>query len=204
MKQEKFVITINRQFGSMGRPIAKLMAEDLGIGYYDRDLIEQAAKELDLPVSVIEESEESAKKVAVNPFTQMQYPLGRGTTDTQDKIFRAQKNLIRFLAQKESCIIVGRCSDFILEDFPNLMRIYIYASYQDRLKNSIEDLKLDEQEAKHMIKAVDEARNEYQMNYAGYLPDDKRYCDIMINSSLFGVRGTADFLADAVRRRYNV
>ena len=201
---DHFVVTIQRQFGSLGRPIARSMAELLGIKYYDRDLVDQAAKELELPVSVVKEEEEKAVKQAPNPFISMMFPLGSGTSDTQDKIFAAQKNIIRFLAERDSCIIVGRCSDFILAEMPNTMHIYIYASYQDRLHHCVYDLKLEEQEARRMIKAVDDARDEYQMHYAGYLPDDKRYKDIMINSSLFGVQGTAEYLTDAVRRKFSL
>ena len=69
MKNKKYVITITRQFGSLGRPIAKLMAEQLGIEYYDRDIVDQAAKQLKLPASVVDEEEESAKKIFKNPFS---------------------------------------------------------------------------------------------------------------------------------------
>ena len=135
MGKSKYVITINRQFGSLGRPIAKRLAEKLGIGYYDRDLIDKAAKALDLPASVIDEEEEKAEGHVSVPFRTMLYPLGKGTSDMQDKIFHAQENLIRFLSENETCVIVGRCSDFVLLDRENSMHIYIYAPYQDRLKN---------------------------------------------------------------------
>ena len=75
MGKSKYVITITRQFGSLGRPIAKRMAEKLHIEYYDRDLVDEAAKQLNLPVSVIDEKEESAKKVFHNPYSRMAYPL---------------------------------------------------------------------------------------------------------------------------------
>ena len=202
MGKSKYVITINRQFGSLGRPIAKRLAEKLGIGYYDRDLIDRAAKALDLPASVIDEEEEKAEGHVSVPFRTMLYPLGKGTSDMQDKIFHAQENLIRFLSENETCVIVGRCSDFVLLDRENSMHIYIYAPYQDRLKNSIEALKLSKDAAKKMIRDVDAARDNYQMHYAGYHPYDIRYKDILVNSSLYGVEGTADFLADAVKRRF--
>ena len=121
MTHSKYVVTITRQFGSLGRPIAKRMSEILDIEYYDRDLVDEAAKKLKLPVSVVDKEEESAKKVPLNPFTRMKYPLGKGTSDTQDAIFEAQQNIIQFLAEKETCIIVGRCSDFILEEMKNAM-----------------------------------------------------------------------------------
>ncbi|MGN1183686.1 MAG: AAA family ATPase [Oliverpabstia sp.] len=199
---EKFVVTITRQFGSLGRPVAKRMSEILGIEYYDRDIVDQAAKKLKLPVSVINQEEEKAAKPEISPFSRMMFPLGKGTSSTQDSIFEAQKNIIEFLAEKNSCIIVGRCSDFILGDEKNSMHIYIYASYEARLKHCIEDLGMEEAEARRMIKSVDEARNSYHMQYAGYLPDDKRFKDILIDSSLFGVEGTAEFLAEAVRKKF--
>lgn len=196
-----YVVTITRQFGSLGRPIAKKMSELLGIEYYDRDIVDQAAEKLKLPVSVINQEEEKAVKQAVNPFSKMMFPLGKGTNAVQDDIFEAQKNIIEFLAEKDSCIIVGRCSDFILSEMENSIHIYIYASYEARLAHCIHDLGLEEDEARKMIKSVDEARDSYHMQYAGFLPDDKRHKDIMIDSSLFGVDGTAAFLADAVKRK---
>ena len=201
MKQAHYVITITRQFGSLGRPIAKKMSEILGIEYYDRDIVDQAAKKLKLPVSVVDQEEEKATKQAINPFSRMMFPLGKETSSTQDKIFDAQKNIIEFLAEKDSCIIVGRCADFILSEMKNSIHVYIYASYDERLAHCVNDLGLSESEARSMIRSVDEARDSYHMQYAGYLPDDKRYKKIMIDSSLFGVDGTAEFLADAVKRK---
>ena len=201
---EKFVVTITRQFGSLGRPIARKMSEILGIEYYDRDIVDQAAKKLQLPVSVVNQEEERAVKQAVSPFSRMMFPLGKGTSNTQDKIFEAQKNIIEFLSEKDNCIIVGRCSDFILSEVKNSIHIYIYASYEARLHHCIEDLGMEETEARRMIKSVDEARNSYHMQYAGYLPDDKRHKDIMIDSSLFGVEGTAQYLADAVKKKFYI
>ena len=199
---EKYVVTITRQFGSLGRPIARKMSELLGVEYYDRDFVDQAAQKLKLPVSLVNEQEEKAVKPVKNPFSRMMFPLGKGTSNTQDEIFEAQENIIKFLAERESCIIVGRCSDFILSDVENAIHIYIYASYEARLKHCIEDLHMEESEARSMMKSVDEARNSYHMQYAGYLPDDRRHKDILIDSSLFGVEGTAEFLAEAVQKKF--
>ncbi|MGN0483597.1 MAG: AAA family ATPase [Lachnospiraceae bacterium] len=203
MKKNHYVITITRQFGSLGRPIARLMSEKLGIEYYDRDIVDQAAQKLNLPVSVVDEKEETAKRV-LNPFVRMAYPLGKGTNNTQDKIFEAQQNIIRFLAEKESCVIVGRCSDFTLSDVENSMHIYIYAPYEVRVQNCVEDLNLDVTEARKMIVKVDEARESYHMQYTGYKPDDKNHKDILIDSSFLGVEGTADYLVEAIKRKFQV
>lgn len=203
MGKSRYVITVQRQFGSMGRPIAKKMAEILGIEYYDRDLVDQAAKQLDLPVSLVDEQEENAKVSNVeNPFFRMKFPLGRGVSDMQNKIFQAQENIIRFLADKETCVIVGRCSDFILSERKDSIHIYIYAPYEERVKHCVNDLHMELQEARKMIVEVDKARASYHMNYAGFLPEDPNYKNILIDSSFLGVEGTAQYLAEAVRRKW--
>lgn len=202
MSHSRYVVTITRQFGSMGRPIARKMAEMLGIEYYDRDLVDQAAEKLNLPVSVISEVEEKANSLSKNPFFRMASPLGSGTTTTQDKIFEAQQNIIKFLAEKETCVIVGRCADFTLSEMENAIHIYIYASYEARLEHCIKDLGMEEDEARRMMAAVDKARESYHMNFAGYMPDDKSHKDILIDSSLLGVEGTAEYLVELVKKKF--
>ena len=200
----KYVITIARQFGSLGRPIAKMMSEKLGIEYYDRDIVEQAAKKLNLPVSHIDELEEKVKKTSKNSYMRMMFPLGTESSSEQDNIFEAQQNIMRFLVERESCIIVGRCSDFVLSDEPNAIHIYIYAPYEERVKNCVKDLNLTEADAKKMIRSVDEARDDYHMHYAVFLPSDPKHKNIMVDSSVLGVEGTADFLVDFIRRKFGL
>ena len=166
--------------------------------------MDQAAQKLNLPVSRVRESEETGEKKGRNPFWKMLLPLGSESPDEQDKIFEAQKNIIQFLAEKESCIIVGRCSDFILHEMKNAMHIYIYAPFEVRVRNSVEQLGLSEDEARRMCVEVDKARDSYQMRYAGCLLDDKRTKNLLIDSSLFGVEGTAEFLVEAVKRRFRL
>lgn len=200
--EQHFVVTIQRQFGSMGRSIAKRMSEILGIEYYDRDIVEAAARKLDLPVSVVKEEEEKAEPQPLNPFLRMRFPLDDGTSETQDNIFLAQKNVIRRVAQEHSCIIVGRCADFVLGDMENSMHIFIYAPYKKRVWNCVHELHMEDKEARHMIHEIDKARRSYHMRYAGYAPSDPRFKDLLIDSSCFGVEGTAQFLADGVRRKF--
>lgn len=169
---------------------------------YDRDLVDQAAKKLNLPVSVINEMEEKANSLSKNPFFRMASPLGSGTTTTQDQIFEAQQNIIKFLAEKETCVIVGRCADFTLSEMENAIHIYIYASYEARLGHCIKDLGMEEDEARRMMAAVDKARESYHMNFTGYMPDDKSHKDILIDSSLLGVEGTAEYLVELVKKKF--
>lgn len=197
---EKYVITITRQFGSMGRPIAKIMSELLHIQYYDRDIVDETAKSLHMPVSVISNQEEMAKSA----FFNMKFPLGVGTTEIQNTIYLSQQQIINRLVEKESCIIVGRCSDYILKNSKNSLHIYIYAPYEVRYENCIKELMMEPSEAKKMITEVDKARDSYHMRYAGYLPYDYTTKDIMIDSSLLGVQKTAECLVDIIRKKYEI
>jgi cytidylate kinase len=197
---KKFVVTIARQFGSMGRPIARLVSEKLGIEYYDRDIVEMTSKNLELPVSTISDVEESAKSA----FFNMNYPLGMGTTVIQDSIFSAQRKIILDLAEKESCIIVGRCADHILKDYKNIINIFIYAPYEARLENCVERLDMRPDEAKKMIASVDKARDSYHRHYCGYSMSDKDYKHVMLDSSLLGVEGTCEVLTEIIQKRFSL
>ena len=192
-----YAITITRQFGSLGRPIARELAEELGIEYYDRDIVECVAQKTGLTVSEISDNEE----VADNRFWKMKFPIISETRVVQDQIFEVQKNIIQDIAARENCIIVGRCSDYILRDHEKCIHIYIYASEEQRMKNCVEVLHLEPREAKRMMKEVDRARESYHTRYAGYLPNDENHQDIMINSGLLGTEGTAKVLADIIRKK---
>ncbi len=202
MKEINYTVTITRQFGSLGRPIARKMAELLEIEYYDRDIVEKAAERLNLPVSVVDDREESAKTAEGSRFFSMMFPLGRETSEVQNKIFEAQQNIIKFVSEKHPCVIVGRCSDYALQNTPNCVHVYIYSSYENRLENCVKDLDLTVEEAKRMIREVDKARESYHLNYAGYRPEDPAYKDIMIDSSLLGVDKTAEYLAQLIKLKF--
>jgi cytidylate kinase len=196
--KENFVVTITRQFGSLGRPIAKKVSEELGIEYYDRDIVDMAAKKLNLPVSEVSNYEESAKSA----FFNMSYPLGMGTTEIQDAIFLAQKKIIVDVAEKDSCIIVGRCAEHILKDHKNIIKVYIYAPYAERLHNCVERLKMQPDEAKRMIASVDKAREAYYRHYCMHSMADKDYKHILLDSSLLGVDGTCDTLVSIIKKKF--
>ena len=195
-----YTICIARQFGSLGRPIAQKLAQKLGIEYYDRDIVEAVSSEMHLPVSMISDLEETAGKPS---FFNMRFPLGTQTSAKQDMIFDVQKDIILDLARKSSCIIVGRCSDFLLQNEPNVLNIFIYAPYKARLENCVNKLEMSEEDAKRTIMKVDKARSAYHKRYAGYSPADPLHKHLMIDSSLLGVEGTADLIAEIVQRKFH-
>ncbi len=196
---EKYYITIARQFGSLGRPIAHELSERLGIEYYDRDIVEETSRKLTLPVSTVSNIEE--KSVKSNLFN-MLFPLGIDPIEKQDQVFKAQQQIILDIADKQSCIIVGRCADFILRNHKNCLNIFIYAPYEARYQNCINTLDMKPEDAKKMIRDVDKARDLYWKRYAGYSPCDFNHRNLMVDSSLFGVTGTAELLADIINKKF--
>jgi len=196
MKQ--YVLTISRQFGSMGRTIAKQMAEELNINFYDRDIVEETAKRMGLPVSTISATEENAN----SKYFKRQYPLGMGVSNMQDEIFSIQKNIIEDMAKKESCIIVGRCAESILAEHSNRLNVYIYAPYEKRLENCTQILKMEEKAARKMIREVDRSRELYHRRYCPEYKDVFSNRDLMVDSSRFGIEKTAQILVDLAREMF--
>lgn len=195
---EKYVITISRQFASMGRSIAKKLAEKLGIEFYDRDIVEQTARRMGLPVSTISDTEESANNI----YYKRIYPLGMAIKSMQDEVFMVQQNIIRDLADRESCIIVGRCADEVLKDHPRLLNVHVFAPKADRLRNCVEKLGMDEATAKKTLPRVDKSRAGYHKVYGG--GDEYVNCHLMLNSSQFGIEGSAHLLALIARDRFGL
>ncbi len=191
-----YIITINRQFGSMGGPIAKQLSERLGINYYDREIVDKAARKLNMQVSEISSLEESAKGLLISK----RYPLGMGTTEVQDKIFKEQKKIILNFADGQSCIFVGRCADDILKDHPHLIRIFIFAPKEERINRCVQLYQMPEEEARRMVPEVDKAREMYHKKYTGYIPGDPRFINLAVDSSVLGVDATVDLLEEYVRR----
>ena len=195
---EKYVITISRQFASMGRSIAKKLAEELGIEFYDRDIVEQTARRMGLPVSTISDTEESANNI----YYKRIYPLGMAIKSMQDEVFMVQQNIIRDLADRESCIIVGRCADEVLKDHPRLLNVHVFAPKADRLRNCVEKLGMDEATAKKTLPRVDKSRAGYHKVYGG--GDEYVNCHLILNSSQFGIEGSAHLLALIARDRFGL
>ena len=196
--EKQYIITIMREFGSMGRPIARRLSELLGIEFYDRDIVEETARKMNLPVSVVSINEENQGSA----YSRMRFPLGKSSREKQDEIFRVQSEIIRSLAKRESCVIVGRCSDYILRDFENRLSICVYAPFEKRIENCVSSLGMDEETAMQMTVEVDKARRKYHKRYANYSPEDIKNKNLLIDSSFFGIEGTARLIAEIAKSKF--
>ncbi|MCR5802521.1 MAG: cytidylate kinase-like family protein [Lachnospiraceae bacterium] len=187
---DKYVITVSRQFGALGRTIAQHMSKTLGIEFYDRDIVQQTAKRMGLSIPEISNEEERSRGF----WSERRYPLGVGPISMQEELFQIQSNIIRDFAAKESCIIVGRCGDYCLRDIERALHVYVYAPVEKRVENCTSILGMDERTAREMIRDVDKARDNYRKKYCRDMSGVFDNRDICIDSSKFGAEKTADIL----------
>lgn len=195
---EQYYININRQFGSLGRPIAIKLAEILQIEYYDRDIVEETARKMEISVAQASTQDE----VVGSKFGRMAFPLGDGPSESQNKIFDLQVQIIQEMASKGPAIFVGRCADYILRNY-NCLNVFIYAPKAQRYLNCVNSLGMEPKEAKKMIEKVDKARERYWLKYTKHLPSDLESTHLMVDSSLFGVTGTAELIASIVKDHFS-
>lgn len=181
----------------MGRSIAAELAKRLDVEYVDRDIVEETARRMGQPVSEISNSEE----VGIGQFLRRAFPLGE-KIGLRDSIFEVQKNIIRDFAKEQSGIVVGRCADYILRDHPRVLSVFIYAPVEERLNNCVTRLGMDEKEARRMIAEVDNAREQYHKNYIPGYKNPFSGRDLCIDSSTFGVEGSAEILEHIVREKF--
>ena len=153
----KIILTIGRQFGSGGREIGQRLAKELGIGYYDKELITVAARESGLCEDVFEKADERASSGLSYAFT-MGYSSFMGGMFTpyndilsNDGLFKIQSDAIRKLAETESCVLVGRCADYILRDDPACLSFFIHSSVESRVQKTVERHGVTVEEAKNAI-----------------------------------------------------
>ena len=191
-----YVITISRQFASMGRTIAQLMAKELNINFYDRDIVAETARRLGLMKKDISDYDEQAHE---GFFMRKNYLFRFSSYSIRDEIFETQKNVILDFVSKGSCIIVGRCADSILRDHPNALHVYVYAPFEKRLDNCINKLMMEKKDAINALKKVDTARLAYRRIYCPDCKSDFDDRDLMIDSSRFGEELTAKLLVDMVK-----
>ena len=203
----KTIITIGRQFGSGGKEVGIRVAKELGIPFYDKELLQEAAKKSGLCEKIFENFDERPKSLLYSiAMDSYMFALpGTGAGDSlEQQVYLATFDTIRHIADQGPCVIIGRCADYLLRERENVIRCYIFAPYQARIRNSILTLGLATAEPQRIIEEVDKARAEYYRSHTGCEVNNTRYRDLFLNSNLLGVEGTADLIVDAVRRKFGL
>ena len=193
-----FVVAIGREFGAQGCDIAEKLAEKLGVKLYDRQLVEEAAKKLEMDEHTVQKADEvSAKDIEGLKTT---YGVGNFYLSTQ--VLDAQADIIERVAQNESCIIMGRCADYILKDRDDCLKIYIYAPFDVRTKHIAEKYDMSMFSAKRLVRQMDEKRDTYYKYVTGNRRGEHDGKDAMFDSSIMGVDVTVDMLLEMINKKF--
>lgn len=192
--ERQMVITIGRSFGSNGRKIGEKLAESLGIGFYDRNLIEIAAKESGMDWKVVGNADEKL----IGGILKFGPGLDFIQENPNDKLYRAQAEVIRSIVKnKESCVFVGRGADYVLRNRPEVLKIFIYAPLSIRIETVMERYDFTKEEAEKAVRHMDKTRKNYYEYFTDNNWDQKEGKDLLIDSSEFGIEGTVSLIKAA-------
>ena len=206
MEDRKVIITIGRQFGSGGRVIGHKLAERLGIAYYDKELITLASKESGICGEFFEKADEKASNSLLKAFT-MGFSLNSTIFQNNDylsneSLFQIQSDVIRKVAAEKSCILVGRCADYILRDNKDCLSVFISASLEDRIRRAMEyNDKLKASDAEEFLRKADKSRASYYNYYTDKTWGAADSYDLCINSSYLGIDKTIDYILSFLHAR---
>ena len=194
----RLVITIARGFGSGGRTVGKLLAQRLGCDYYDNDLIKLASEESGINIELFGRADEKVKSNLFKRYNRSygEYVLSPDSAEfvSDDNLFNYQAKIIRELAEKQDCIIIGRCGDYILKDNPDVIRLFVYADEKTCLKNVTELYGMLPAEAKKTIEKIDKSRAAYYKYYTDKNWYDVSNYDLCINTSDISFEKAADII----------
>ncbi len=191
------IITITRLYGSGGREIGRRLAEAYGIPFYDNEIISRAAKETGFAEAAFERAEDKATNsllysiaMGMNVFSNQD--AGMTALSLDDRIFLAQSNVIRKVAEEGPCVIVGRCADYILKDRSDVVNLFISASVDFRIHRSIQIDMLPESRAAEIVLKKDKSRGNYYKYHSGERWDNVMNYDMALRSDLCGIEGTVE------------
>lgn len=206
MDQTKIILAIGRQFGSGGREIGQKLAKEFGIAYYDKELITEAARESGLCEDIFERADERANRSLSYAFT-MGYSsfIGMFTPYndilSNDTLFKIQSDTIRNIAEKGSCVLVGRCADYILRDDPACLSVFISNTVEIRIQKIIERMGVTVEQAKELMTKNDKSRAAYYNYYTNKTWGMASSYNLCVDASILGIDGTVAFIKRFIEQR---
>ena len=190
--KEQVIITLSREYGSGGRYIGKLVADKLGIKLYDKEFVIKVAEETGLSESFIEENEQ--KRSALAALNNGYY----SEFNNSNELFAKESELIKKIASKESCVIIGRCADSILENKRNVFKIFVYSDMKHKIKRATTYYGMDKEKAEKEIERIDKQRGNHYKYYTGKDWKNFENYDLCVNSDALGVEKTADMICKMI------
>ena len=209
MADTNTIITIGRQFGSAGREIGNLVAERLGIKLYDKEMLARAAKESGICEEIFETHDEKPTNSFLYSLVMDTYSMGYSGNAYTDmpinhKVFLAQFDAIKKIADEGPCILVGRCADYALENYDNMVSIFIHADLDSRINRIASKYDLSTSKAKDRIIKTDKKRASYYNYYTNKKWGDAASYELCLDSSKLGIEGTADAIVRYIKLKENL
>ena len=203
MEKTSTIITIGREFGSAGRENGYKIADDFGIKLYDKEMLNRAAKESGICEELFEAHDQKPTNSFLYSLVMDTFSLGYSSGSYTDmpinhKVFLAQFDAIKKIASEGPCILVGRCADYALEEFDNVLTVFIHAKMEARIRRIARIYNLTDAKAKEMIQKTDKQRSSYYNYYTNKKWSDAESYDVCLDSSVLGIEGTAEAIKQLV------
>ena len=204
---ENIVITVNRQYGSGGKTIAKMLVEKMGVKYYNREIVKLASEESGIDEAMFAKVDE--KMVNYSFLKPKKIYSGELKTPdsydftSDDNLFNFQAKVLKQLAQKESCVIVGRCANFILKDYPNVVSVFVHADKDFCREQALARVSIPEKEIDKFIEKTDKFRADYYKYHTGMHWHDLRGYDLCLNSGKLGFDKCVDEILSYIKVRFD-
>jgi cytidylate kinase len=207
MKRD-YVITIGRQLGSGGRIIGEKLAAQLGISFYDKELIQIASQESGLGKEYFEQADEKKSYSIFGGLFGLRGSLAEEPFSTyylnNETLFKIQSDVIRKLAERGSCLFVGRCADYVLNENPRCLNVFICADMSDRIKRIAELQKMTAEKARDYIEKAGKKRAGYYNYFSNKVWGEAESYHLCINSSVLGIDETVNFIRRFAEKRFSL
>lgn len=194
------VITLERQFGSGGLEIGQLVAQKLGIPCYNKEILTKAAENCNIPEEYIETAQESVSQSFLYQLA-LASKAEKSADDFLSKsniLYAEIEKIIKDMASQGSCVIIGRCAEYILKDFDPCMHVFIYAKMENRMKRVIEEYGISESSAEYIIRKNDKRRETFYNGNTNHTWGIKEHYNLCLNSGTFGIQKCADMIINAL------
>lgn len=204
---DNVVITIARQYGSGGKTIGKMLAEEMGIQAYSREILKLASQDSGINENLFNRADEKLQKTTLFGIMKKAYKGELIPPESDDflsnaNLFNYQAKVIKGLAETESCVIIGRCADYVLKDYPNVVSVFIHASEEFNRRQAIERGDQSPRTVDKYIQKTDKYRAEYYHYYTGQEWNDARNYDLCLNSEKLGFDGCVKAIQEYIRIRF--
>lgn len=205
--EQHIVVTIARQFGSGGKTVGQMLAKDMGVRCYEKEIIRMASEESGINEALFNETDEKLKRTPVFGKSKGEYK-GRLISPESDEfvsdhnLFNYQAKIIRDLAERESCVVIGRAADYVLKDYPGLVSVFVHAPKAYCVRQAIERNAYTGKDVEKFVERTDKYRSDFYNYYTGNKWNDARNYDLCLNSQRLGFEGVMEAIEAYIRLRF--